>query len=322
MDTTMRAVQVTDLRGPASLEVLEVRTPERSPGETLVEVRAVAPAFPDLLLSQGLYQIKPELPFSPGSDFAGVVIDSSEGSEFAPGDRVAGCLSFGAAAEVLSVPDDRLYPLPQTLSFVDAAALPMNYLTSHFALVTRGNLHAGDWVMVLGASGGVGLASVQIAAGLGAHVIAVVSTDDRAAVALQAGAHHAVLRDDVPHVIRELTGGRGVDIVIDVVGGDMTNALRSLAPFGRVMAVGFASGDIPMVKVNRLLLTNTDVRGVESAYLWDHGLSRKAWDQIMDLAEAGHISPLVRERGVLHDYGATLEELAARSSIGRSVLTV
>ena len=318
----MRAVCVTSHDGPSGVRVLDVEAPGPTPAETLVEVRAVAPSFPDLLMSQGKYQVKPELPFSPGSDFAGVVIQAAEGSEYAPGDRVAGCLSFGAAAEVLSVPDDRLYPMPPDMTFAEAAALPMNYLTSHFALVTRGNLRAGESVMVLGASGGVGLASVQVAAGLGARVIAVVSSPERGVVAREAGAHEVLLRDGVPTAARTLTNGHGVDIVIDVVGGDLKNALRSLAPCGRLMAVGFASGDIPTVKVNRLLLTNTDVRGVESDYLWQEGLSRKAWDDLLDMEAAGFIRPVVREGGSLDAYGSALEELSARSVVGRIVLTV
>ncbi|MCG2621853.1 NADPH:quinone oxidoreductase family protein [Arthrobacter sp. I2-34] len=318
----MRAVCVTGLTGPSDLQAVDIEAPVRGPDETLVEVRAVAPAFPDLLMTQGKYQVKPDLPFSPGSDFAGVVVEASDSTEFSPGDRVAGCLSYGAAAEFLSVPNDRLYPLPAAMPFADGAAIPMNYLTAHFSLVTRGGLAPGDWVMVLGASGGVGLASIQVAAGLGARVIAVVSSAERAAAALKAGAHHAVLRNEVPGTVRDLTGGRGVDIVVDVVGGDMTNALRALAPFGRVMVVGFASGEIPTVKVNRLLLTNTDVRGVESDYLWQQGLSRKAWDELMTLAEAGYIKPTVREGGSLNDYGPALERLSARSVVGRIVLSL
>jgi NADPH2:quinone reductase len=131
-----------------------------------------------------------------------------------------------------------------------------------------------------------------------------------------------VLRDALPHHARELTNGSGVDIAIDVVGGDVTDALRALGPFGRLMAVGFASGEIPTVKFNRLLLTNTDVRGVESDYLWQHGLSRKAWDELMALVETGHVAPLVRDGGSLADYGKALEELAGRTTVGRTVLTV
>lgn len=318
----MRAVRVTRLDGPSGLQVLEVDAPVRRPDETLVEVRVVAPAFPDLLMSQGRYQIKPALPFSPGSDFAGVVIEAPANSEFAAGDRVAGCLSYGAAAELLSVPEDRLYPLPRGMSFTDGASLPMNYLTAHFALVTRGGLRAGDRVMVLGASGGVGSASVQVAAGLGAHVIAVVSSAERARVANDSGAEHAVLRDEVPAKVRELTAGCGVDLVVDVVGADMTQTLRTLAPLGRVMVVGFASGEIPTVKVNRLLLTNTDVRGVESDYLWQSGRSRAAWDDLIRLWKAGCIKPVVRDGGSLASYGPSLVALSDRSVVGRIVLTV
>ncbi|MEN0135335.1 MAG: NADPH:quinone oxidoreductase family protein [Rhodococcus sp. (in: high G+C Gram-positive bacteria)] len=313
---------VVELEGPSALKVLERAVPVRAADEVLVEVKAVAPAFPDLLMSQGKYQVKPDLPFSPGSDFAGVVLESPKGSEFVPGARVAGCLSYGAAAERVSVTEDRLYPLPDDMGFVEAAAIPMNYLTAHFALVTRGNLTKGDWVMVLGASGGVGLASIQVAAGLGAQVVAVVSDDARAKVAREAGAHHVVLRDEVPDKVRELNNGRGVDLVVDVVGGDIRNALRTLAPGGRVMAVGFASGEIPTVKVNRLLLTNTDVRGVESAYLWTAGISRQAWDDLMVLNGDGYLKPLVQEGGSLGDYAAALENLSARGVLGRVVLTV
>ena len=318
----MRAVCVTSLDGPSGLQVVDVEAPRPTRARTLVEVRAVAPAFPDLLLSQGKYQIKPDLPFSPGSDFAGVVIQPAEGSPYTAGDRVAGCLSFGAAAEELSVPDDRLYPLPEEMSFMDAAALPMNYLTAHFALVTRGNLRSGESVMVLGASGGVGLASVQVAAGLGAHVIAVVSSEERRPLVADAGAHDVVLRDEVPERPRALTHGRGVDMVIDVVGGDVRKALQTLAPCGRLMTVGFASGEIPTVKLNRLLLTNTDIRGVESDYLWREGISQEAWTVLLDLAAAGYIRPVVRHGGSLEAYGSALEALSTRSVVGRIVLSV
>lgn len=318
----MRAVSVVALDGPSSLRVLDREAPEPAADEVLVDVKAVAPAFPDLLLSRGQYQVKPELPFSPGADFAGVVRSSPGGSEFVPGTRVAGCLSYGAAAAQVSVTEDHLYPLPDDLSFTDAAAIPMNYLTAHFALVTRGGLATGDWVTVLGASGGVGLASVQVAAGLGVQVIAVVSSPERATLAREAGAHHTVVREQVPDGVRAITDGRGVDIVIDVVGGDIRNALRCLAPGGRLMAVGFASGQIPTVKVNRLLLTNTDVRGVESAYLWEAGLSRAAWDALIALYHDGRLRPIAHEAGTLEDYATTLQSLEARTVLGRAVLSV
>lgn len=317
----MRAVYCVNHDGPAGVKVLEADAPIRAEDEVLVKVKAVAPAFPDLLLSRGEYQVKPETPFSPGSDFTGIVLESPDGSEFAVGGRVAGCLSYGAAAERISVSEDRLYPLPDDLDFVEGAAIPMNYLTAHFALVTRGQLSAGEWVVVLGASGGVGLAAIQVAAGLGAKVVAVVSSAERGKVALTAGAHHTMLRDDAPDKIRELTGGRGVNVVVDVVGGDIRNALRSLAPLGRLLAVGFASGEIPTVKVNRLLLTNTDVRGVESDYLWTAGISRVAWDELMRLHRCGFIKPVVQETGSFDDYGPALTRLDERQVVGRIVLT-
>lgn len=318
----MQAVRVTHLDGPAGVRVLEVPPPVRQPDEVLVEVKAVAPAFPDLLMSRGQYQITPDLPFSPGSDFAGVVTQSAPGSEFSPGARVAGCLSFGAAAQQVAVSEDRLYPLPADLGFGEAAALPMNYLTAHFALATRAALQAGENVLVLGASGGVGLAAIQVAAGLGAQVIAVVSSRQRGNVALQAGARHAVLREDFMAEARDLTSGHGVDVVVDVVGGDIRNALRTLAPLGRLLAVGFASGEIPTVKVNRLLLTNTDIRGVESSFLWTAGISRRAWDNVMRLRESGYIKPIVHLGGDLTDYAAALQNLERRNLVGRTVLTV
>lgn len=292
--------------------------PQREADEILVDVKAVAPAFPDLLMSRGEYQIAPVPPLSPGSDFAGVVAEAPSGSPFTAGARVAGCLRFGAAAERVAVDEDRLYPMPDSMDFPEAAALPMNYLTAHFALVTRGALRAGETVLVLGAAGGVGLAATQVAVGLGARVIAVVSNTERGTVAVAAGAQHAVLREEFVTAARELTGGRGVD----VAGGDIRNALRTLAPLGRLLAVGFASGDIPSVKVNRLLLTNTDVRGVESDYLWSAGISQQAWDDLMTLRTAGFIEPVVHDGGTLMDYGAALERLDRRSAIGRIVLRV
>jgi NADPH2:quinone reductase len=149
----------------------------------------------------------------------------------------------------------------------------------------------------------------------------VVSSDERAQVALDAGAHHAILREGVPDKVRALTGDRGVDLVVDVVGGDIRNALRCLAPLGRVLAVGFASGEIPTVKVNRLLLTNTDVRGVESDYLWTAGISRAAWDDLMTLHRDGYIKAVIQETGSFDDYGPALTKLDERRVVGRIVLS-
>ena len=259
----MRSVQVTALDGPSSVRLLEVPDASAGPDQVLLEVRAMGVSWPDLLLSKGQYQIRPELPFQLGVDVAGVVRSAPGGSGVAPGDRVACVLPFGGGADLVAVDPDTVLTLPESISFEQAAAIPMNYLTAEFALVTRGQVQSGDTVLVHGGAGGVGTATIQVAKGLGARVLAVVSTEDKACVARSAGADETVPLDGFLARVEELTGGRGVDVVVDVVGGDlMTDSLRALAPLGRVLVVGFTAGAIPEVRVNRLLLHNVDVRGV------------------------------------------------------------
>jgi NADPH2:quinone reductase len=320
----MRAVLVTSTTGTDGIEVLDLPRPVPGPGDVLVEVAAVAPAFPDLLLSQGAYQVSPDLPFAVGSDFAGVVVEAAAGSPVAVGARVAGCLSYGAAAELVAVPEDRVFPLPADLGFEEAAALPMNYLTAYYALVHRAGVRAGERVLVTGATGGVGIAAIQVARGLGCQVVALVSTGARRTVAEDAGAHTVVALDADPSpvaAVREASSG-GVDVALDVVGGDVTDLLRCLRTFGRLMIVGFASGTIPTVRTNRLLLTNTDVRGVESARMFDDGQAQDAWAHLMTMVGQGHVRPLVRAGGGLDDYRGVLEGLAARTMPGRTVLSI
>jgi len=320
----MRAVLVTSTTGTAGIEVLDLPRPSPATGEVLVEVAAVAPAFPDLLLSQGAYHVQPDLPFAVGSDFAGIVVEAAAGSPVDVGARVAGCVSHGGAAEVVAVPWDRVYPLPTDLGFEEAAALPMNYLTAYYALVQRAGVHAGESVLVTGATGGVGIATIQVARGLGCHVVALVSSEARRAAAEQAGAHAVVALDADPSpvaAVKAVSSG-GVDVAVDVVGGDVTDLLRCLRAFGRLMIVGFASGQIATVRTNRLLLTNTDVRGVESARMFDDGQTQNAWDRLMTMVEQGHVRPLVRAGGGLDDYRGVLDGLAARSMPGRAVLSV
>jgi NADPH2:quinone reductase len=294
--------------------------PVRGEDEVLVEVRVVAASFPDLLMSQGKYHLQPIAPFTLGSDFAGQVLEAPAGSHVGPGDRVAGFLDFGAAAEILNAPVRQVYPLPPNVSWVQGAALPMNYLTAHFALVRRGGLAAGDVVLVHGASGGVGIAALQVARGLGARTIAVVSSDAKADIARRAGADHVIGPADLPAAPRELTRGRGVDIVVDVVGGDlMTDSLRSLAPLGRVMVVGFASGEIPVVKLNRLLMNNIDVRGVELSYMVEHGQTLDQWRELVPLMESGVIAPIIDSVRPFSEFGSGLQDIADRRLLGRTV---
>lgn len=318
----MFAAVVEKLEGPSAIAVSEMQAPTAEKEDVVVKVHAVAPAFPDLLLSKGEYQIKPELPIILGSDFSGVVVDAPLNSAFQVGQKVAGCLSYGAAAELVAVPADRLYPIPDNISFEEAASLPGNYLTAYYALVTRGSVKQNEWVLVTGASGGVGQAAIQIAKGLGCRVIALVSSPEKQKIVLEAGADHAVLGEELPTIVKQLTDGHGVDVVVDVVGGDVTDLLRCLATFGRLMIVGFASGTIPMVKVNRLLLTNTDVRGVESARMWEDGQTAAAWNHIMVMYLAGFIFPKIQILLGLEEYSNVLVSIENRTTSGRAVISL
>jgi NADPH2:quinone reductase len=321
----MRAVQVVRLEGPTGVDVVEVPEPPASEEQVVVEVHAVGVSFPDLLLSAGQYQLKPEPPFQLGVDFAGVVRSAPDGSGFAAGDRVACVLPYGGGAEVVALAPESVFPLPDAMTFEQGAALPMNYLTAQFALATRGQLQAGETVLVHGAAGGVGTATIQVAKGYGARVIAVVSTEEKAEVAKAAGADETVLVDGFLAAVKELTGGRGVDVVLDVVGGDlMTDSLRSLAPLGRVLVVGFTAGAIPEVKVNRLLLNNIDVRGVGwGAYAMVRpGFMRKQWDELVPMMESGVVSPPIGSTYPLEDVRSALTDMAERRATGKSVLTL
>lgn len=319
----MRAARISSLDGPQSVTVDEVDEPVLEHGHVLVDVHAAGVNFPDVLMTRGLYQMKPELPFVPGSECAGVVREAGEGSEFRPGDRVAAFPILGAFAETVSVPAQLVFPLPDPVDFVAAAALPMNYLTAHFALVRRARLVAGETVLVHGAAGGVGTASIQVAKALGARVIAVASTDEKAEVARAAGADEAVLADEFLSGARSLTGGRGVDVVVDPVGGDrFTDSLRALAFEGRLLVIGFTAGSIPEVKVNRLLLTNTSVVGVGWGAFWmrDQGYVRQQWDALLPLLESGVLAPPISSTHPLDDVVAALTEIDERRAVGKVTL--
>jgi NADPH2:quinone reductase len=321
----MRAVQVVRLDGPSGVDVVEVPEPTASEGQVLVDVRSVGVSFPDLLLSAGQYQLKPEPPFQLGVDFAGVVREAPDGSGFSVGDRVACVLPYGGGADVVALGPESVFPLPDSMSFEQGAALPMNYLTAQFALSTRGQLQRGETVLVHGAAGGVGTATIQVARGYGARVIAVVSTPEKADVAKAAGANEAVLVDGFLAAVKELTDGQGVDVVVDVVGGDlMTDSLRALGALGRVLVLGFTSGVIPEVKVNRLLLNNIDVRGVGwGAYAMVRpGFMRKQWDALVPMMESGAVNPPIGTTYPLEDVRQALTDMAERRATGKSVLTL
>ena len=320
----MRSVQVVRLEGPSGVEVVEAAEPVRGEHEVLVEVRALGVSWPDLLQSRGEYQIKPDVPFQLGVDFAGVVREAAEGSGFGAGDRVACCLPYGGGADLVAVHPGSVFRVPDGVGLEKAAALPMNYLTAQFALKTRAQLRDGETVLVHGAAGGVGTAALQVAKGYGARTIAVVSTEQKADFVRRLGADEAVLVDGFLGAVKELTDGAGVDVVVDVVGGDLTtDSLRALAPLGRLLVVGFTAGRIPEVRVNRLLLNNIDVRGVGwgAFAMVRPGFMRGQWDELMPMLESGVVDPPVPTTYPVEEVARALTDMAERRVLGKTVLT-
>ena len=319
----MRAIQIARLDGPQAAELVEIAEPSAGPGDVVIEVHAAGVAFPDALQSRGLYQYKPEMPYTPGAEIAGVVRTAPDGAHVKAGDRIAALTMLcGAMAEVVALPPDRVFKLPDTVSFEGGAGLLFNDLTVHHTLLTRGRLTEGESVLVHGAAGGVGTSTLRLAPAWGAgRTIAVVSTEDKVAVAKAAGASDVVLADGFKDAVKELTGGRGVDIVVDPVGGDrFTDSLRSLAPGGRLLVVGFTGGDIPTVKVNRLLLNNVDVVGVGwGAWTMTHpGYLGEQWTELERLLASGKVTapePIVYPLERAGDAIASLEDRTAKGKV-------
>ncbi|WP_134323832.1 NADPH:quinone oxidoreductase family protein [Cumulibacter soli] len=320
----MRAVQVVNYDGPEALVINDIPEPTAGPDEVLIDVHRAGVAFPDLLLSRNMYQVKPEPPFTLSADYAGYVV--ADGNGFKAGQRVVGASSHGGAQERVAIKASSVFPLPDAISFEEATALPMNYLTAQFALVERGELKEGETVMVNGAAGGVGTASIQVAKVYGARVIALVSNEEKAQVARDAGADEAILLDGFKDEAKRLTDGRGVDMIIDVVGGDIfTDMLRSLAPQGRLMVVGFAGGQgIPEVKVNRLLLNNIDVRGVGwgAFAAITPGFQRQQWEDLMPHMASGKIKPPIGKVYAMEEFGQALIDMDNRKTLGKSVVRI
>jgi NADPH2:quinone reductase len=327
----MKAIQIVSLDGPDAVQLNDVPTPEPGEGQVLIRVRASGVSFPELLQTRGLYQFKPPLPFVPGSEVAGDIVSAPDGSGFAPGDRVAAMVMLGGFGEYALGTLDGTFALPDALSYAQGAALPLNYLTSHFALVTRAHIQPGEVVLVHGAAGGVGTAAIQTAKAFGAgRVIAVASTEEKRAIALAAGADDAVPADGFLAALKELdgfgsAGFEGVDIIVDPVGGDrFIDSLRSLRRHGRLLVIGFADeGNIPEVKVNRLLLRNTSIMGVgwgEYA-LTNLAFLREQWAALLPHIESGIIKPPIGSEFLLADAGRALSLMDSRGALGKIVLT-
>ncbi len=321
----MRAVLIKSLDGPDAVTVAEV--PEPDGDGITIDVHAAGVAFPDALLSRGLYQYKPELPFIPGGEVAGVVRNAPDGADVRAGDRVLGLTMItGGMAEVVVLPADRVFKLPDNVSFEAGAGVLFNDLTVLFALRTRGRLMPGETVLVHGAAGGIGTSTLRLAGALGAaRTIAVVSTEDKIAVAEAAGADDVVLADGFKDAVMALTDGRGVDIVLDPVGGDrVTDSLRCLAPAGRLLVVGFTGGEIPTIKTNRLLLNNVDVVGVGwGAWTMRHpGYLAEQWDELSALLEAGTVPPPQPQVFPLEQAAEAIASLESRSARGKVVVRV
>ncbi|HEU0192156.1 MAG TPA: NADPH:quinone oxidoreductase family protein [Mycobacterium sp.] len=325
----MRAVQISRLDGPEAATVVDLDEPggDGVQDAVVIDVHAAGVAFPDVLQSRGLYQYKPPLPFVPGGEVAGVVRSAPAGAQVAAGDRVAALTMLGGGmAEVVALPAAQVFKLPDRVSFEAGAGLLFNDLTVYFALAERGRLAAGDTVLVHGAAGGIGTSTLRLAPALGAsRTIAVVSTPEKAEVALAAGATDTVLADGFKDAVTELTGGQGVDIILDPVGGDrFTDSLRCLAPAGRLLVVGFTGGEIPTVKVNRLLLNNIDVVGVGwGAWAMRHpGYLERQWAKFEPLLASGAVAPPQPHVFGLDQAAEAIAALENRTAKGKVVLRV
>jgi NADPH2:quinone reductase len=323
----MKAVLCKQFGPPESLVVEELPSPKAGAGEVVVSMRAASLNFPDVLIIQNKYQFKPPLPFSPGSELAGVVKEVGEGvAGHKPGDRVIAFTTYGAFAEEVKVDAGRLVPIPEGMDFNSAAAFLLTYGTSDHALRDRGMLKAGETLLVLGAAGGVGLAAIEIGKALGAHVIACASSADKLEVCKQHGADDAInyATEDMRERIKELTGGRGVDVVYDAVGGPYTEpALRSTAWRGRLLVIGFAAGDIPKIPLNLPLLKGCSIMGV----FWGDFARREPKAFAASIAQlgawfrAGKLKPHVSQTFPLAQAVEALKLMAGRKVKGKVVLT-
>ncbi|CAN5294178.1 NADPH:quinone oxidoreductase family protein [soil metagenome] len=323
----MRAVRVHELTGPSALRIDEVPTPVPSAGQVLIDVKAAGVNFPDILITQGKYQFKPAVPFSPGGEAAGIVSAVGPGvTSLEVGDRVATTLLYGAYAEQVVAPEMSTVKLPDAVPFDIGAATLLTYATTYHALVDRAALQPQETLLVLGAAGGVGIAAVELGVLLGAKVIAAASSEDKLAFCRAHGASEGIdySTEDLKERIKALTSGRGVDCIYDPVGGHLAEpALRGIAWQGRYLVVGFASGEIPKIPLNLALLKGCQIVGV----FWGQFAMREAaknrahCEQLFRWVAEGKLSPAIDARLPLEQAGEALGRLARREVKGKLVLT-
>lgn len=322
----MKAYRLHSYDGPTALSLDEVSDPSRSDDVAIVDVRAIGINFPDLLLTKGQYQRKPETPFTPGCEVAGVVSWAPDGSGWDVGDRVMAFVWDGAYAESVAIPLTSLVAIPDDMGFDVAAGLVVNHHTVHYALARRGRVLAGETVLVMGAAGGIGSAAVQVARGLGATVIAGVAAESDAAVARASGADHViVLEKGFAATVRELTDGRGVDVILDPLGDWLFDeGVRALASEGRILVIGFAAGDIPSLRTNRLLLRNVSAVGVAWGATLETDPSLLSWgaDALHRMYAEGSVQPHIGHRFGFSEIPAALARLEAHEIKGKAVIEV
>jgi len=324
----MKAILCKQHGPPESLVYEDVLSPVAGTGDVVISTRAASVNFPDVLIIQNKYQVKPPLPFSPGSELSGIVTSVGDGvTDVKPGDRVMAVTGYGAFAEEVKTEAWRVVHVPASMDFLVAAAFLLTYGTSDHALIDRGQLRAGETVLVLGAAGGVGIAAIEIAKAVGARVIACASTDDKLEVCRQHGADAAInyATADLREEIKRLTGGNGPDVIYDAVGGPYTEpALRSIAWRGRLLVVGFAAGEIPKIPLNLTLLKGCSIVGV----FWGD-FARRERDvfagrvkQLGAWFQEGKLKPHVSETLPLERAPEALARMASRKVVGKLVLTV
>jgi NADPH2:quinone reductase len=323
----MRALLCKQYGLPDTLVVEEVPDPVPGPGEIVVDMKAAGVNFPDVLIIQNKYQFKAEPPFSPGAEFAGVVSALGEGvTHLKVGDHIIGSTTYGAFCEKVKMSAARAIPIPRTLPFDTAAAFILTYGTSYHALKDRGALKAGETLLVLGAAGGVGLAAVEIGKAFGATVIAAASTAEKLAVCREHGADHGINyeTEDLRERLKELTGGKGPDVIYDPVGGKFAEpAFRSIGWRGRFLVVGFANGEIPKLPLNLMLLKGASVVGV----FWgqfcakEPQVYRQDIQEMFELVQQGKLRPHISARYPLAQGAQAINDMMNRKVMGKVIIT-